>query len=442
MTSEFPCPVALHAASRPSRPAIALDLEIISYGRLDELIRTTSQRLSLGDFRSTHVGLLIEPDVAGITLLLALLRAGAFPILLPTRWPEAVAIGRAAALGCATVLSSDRSEKTAAPHADTRPVDQPALAVFTSGSSGEPKAAVLSWQSLVASAQGVADRLDFHPEDRWLLNLPLYHVSGLGVLVRTLLVGASIAIPSPGSKPVQIWDALGVTHASLVPTQLRRALGDGQPPPASLRAGLLGGSAMPPALLRAALKAGWPLSPSYGLTEMASTVSISPSPLAITSPTDAGLVLAGREVEIRDRHIHVRGSCRFDGYMGAVGLEKPFDADGWFDTKDLGHFDSNGFLHVIGRADRMFVSGGENIQPEEIERALLTLPGIKRAKVEPIADPEFGFRPAAYLEVDGPLPPAGEVRNRLRDHLSGLMIPVVVYPLDPAAGDKIAGHQG
>jgi O-succinylbenzoic acid--CoA ligase len=107
-------------------------------------------------------------------------------------------------------------------------------------------------------------------------------------------------------------------------------------------------------------------------------------------------------------------------------LALPLDTDGWFHTGDLGAWDENGYLRVLGRQDNLFVSGGENIQPEEIEEVLSALPGVEVAVVVPVDDPEFGQRPVAFIKTEGDEP--GDLTPKLREFLPGFKVPTTFHP--------------
>ncbi|HET6566866.1 MAG TPA: o-succinylbenzoate--CoA ligase, partial [Rhodothermales bacterium] len=267
--------------------------------------------------------------------------------------------------------------------------------------TGRPKAALLSWGNLYYNALGSNRNIPLGPGDRWLLSLPLYHVGGLGILMRCFLAGAAVALPERGAPIGQSIAALGVTHVSMVTTQLVRLLrhgGSGQL--AGLRAILLGGSAFPSALLEEARALQVPIHTSYGLTEMASQVTTTPPDADALELATSGQLLEYRELHISDEgEILVGGETLFQGYVDGDELYRPVDADGWFHTGDLGALDARGSLTVLGRRDNMFISGGENVQPEEIEQVLCRIPGVEQAVVVPVPDAEFGFRPAAFVQA-------------------------------------------
>jgi o-succinylbenzoate---CoA ligase len=314
------------------------------------------------------------------------------------------------------------------------PDDAPAALVFTSGSTGTPRAALLSHGALRWSARGVCETLAFGEASAWALALPLHHVGGMGVVVRALVAGGGLVVPAPDEPLAAVLAHKAVTHASLVATQLGRLLREA-PGVLAGRTLLLGGSALPPPLLDDAHARGLHVIASYGLTEMASTVTATAPGADRAALATAGRVLPYRDVRLSDSgEILVGGPTRFSGYVTETGLATPFDAEGYFATGDLGHFDEAGRLVVHGRRDLMFVSGGENIHPEAIERALLALPGVEEAVVVPVPDAEFGTRPFAFVRSSAL--DADRLRAELRAHLPGYLIPVGVAPLPETQGLK------
>lgn len=264
---------------------------------------------------------------------------------------------------------------------------------LTSGSTGLPKAAVHTAQAHLASAQGVLALIPFHPQDSWLLSLPLFHVSGQGILWRWLLAGAQMVVRE--TQPLH--QALnGCTHASLVPTQLWRLLND--PHPLTLKAVLLGGAAIPVALTDAATQRGIACWCGYGLTEAASTVCAKRA----DGKPDVGVALPGREVKIVDGEVWLRSASLASGYWRDGTLVPLLNQHGWFATRDRGEI-REGRLTILGRIDNLFFSAGEGIQPEAVERVIATHPQVSQVFVVPLADSEFGHRPVAIVEGDAGL---------------------------------------
>ncbi len=443
---ETSCPLFRWNRETPDRPLVRLPSGPITAAELEERVRRAVARLqSEGVGPADRIGLWLDDPLVTLTILLALWRLRAVACLLSTRLPAAGLeapihqVGLQALItdrSCATTLPCWhpgvlQDAPPTAPEAPPRlAIDQHAAVFFTSGSTGAPKGVLHTIGNLIDSARGVVAHLHLQPGDRWLLVLPLYHVGGMGVVVRCLLTGATIVIPEQREPLGRALVHHAPTHVSLVHTQLWRLLRDTEgPPPRALRAVLLGGSAIPEEVLQEGAVRGWPLHTSYGLTEMASTVTATPPGASLALLRTSGRVLPYRELKIGpDGAILVRGPVRFVGYLENGRLRRPFDEAGWFDTGDLGWLDEAGYLHVEGRRDNRFISGGENIQPEAIERVLLRLPGVAEAVVVPVPDPEFGERPAAFVRIEGERWEPERWRAELRRALPGFMVPVAFWP--------------
>jgi o-succinylbenzoate---CoA ligase len=256
--------------------------------------------------------------------------------------------------------------------------------------------------------------------------LPLYHVGGLSILFRCMLAGATVALPRPGATLGESITGLDATHVSLVSTQLLRLLREGDDL-GGLEAVLMGGGPVSTHLVDEAVARGLPMHTSYGLTEMASQVTTTPPGASLEELLTAGRVLPSRKVSVSEEgEILVRGETLFAGYVEGDELDRPQDADGWFHTRDLGDLDENGYLRIRGRMDNLFISGGENVQPEEIEEALCRLEGIDDAVVVPVPDEEFGARPVAFARMDhGGLE---DLARRLEPVLPRFKIPISFHP--------------
>jgi len=261
---------------------------------------------------------------------------------------------------------------------------------LTSGSTGLPKAAVHTSCAHLASAEGVLSLMPYCADDDWLLSLPLFHVSGQGILWRWLSAGARLTVrdKQPLEQMLQ-----GCTHASLVPTQLWRLLNHSAP--VALKAVLLGGAAIPVELTQQAKAQGIRCWCGYGLTEFASTVCAKEA----DGKPDVGSPLPGREVNIVDGEIWLKARSMASGYWRDDTISPLINEQGWFATRDRGEL-IDGCLTIVGRMDNLFFSGGEGIQPEELERVIGAHPLIHQVFVVPLDDAEFGQRPVAVVECD------------------------------------------
>ncbi len=302
--------------------------------------------------------------------------------------------------------------------------DEVDLLIATSGSTGFPKLVALSIANFIWSAHGSSENIAVDPNDTWLISLPLFHVGGMSIIFRTMLAGANAMI-SPKILDGDFIDQHRITHFSLVATQLSRQINSKFPFGQATKAILLGGSKIPHALIQKSIELNLPIHTSFGCSEMASQVCTTSKEATIYELMTTGKVLAGRQVKIdEDGRIQLNGKTRFLGYWQNQKLLKPFDKDGWFTTNDLGEFDNNGFLKVIGRADRMFISGGENIHPEQIEQALINLEGIMNALVIDMPSETYGSRPVAFLQGQKNYSDP-ELRKLLSENLMPFQIPDV-----------------
>ena len=283
------------------------------------------------------------------------------------------------------------------------------LVLFTSGSSGRPKGVLIDRAALVASADASARHLGWRADDRWLCCLPLAHIGGLSIIVRCLLAGTcAVLVPEGSFDPRAIAATIAerrVTLLSLVPTMLARLLDIDWSPPAHVRAVLVGGAATPRALLRRAHERGVPALVTYGMTETCSQI-------ATQEPGDGrpelqaaghiGPLLLGVEVEVRGGRLWVRGPSLCRSYLGgALADWDRFDERGFFDTGDRGSVDDAGHLHIHGRADETIITGGENVDPAEVEQVLCAHPAIAAACVFAISDPTWGQLVAAAVVAVG-----------------------------------------
>ncbi len=422
--------------------AIVSASQQLTYAELQTMVHADAARLhALGLRRGEVAAMRLRPSMDAVSLLLACFSRGVIAAPLNDRLPpeglaEAIAaIGARlcilheavpAPLPCRAITHDEFAAAT--PGAPELPAafdgDAPAVLVFTSGSTGAPKAAALSFNNHAANAMLSQRNIPATPGDRWLLSLPLYHVSGLSVVFRCFLHGGAIAIPEGSAQLAEAIHTLGATHVSLVAAQMTRLMAspDGHAALARLKHILLGGSALPETLLQAAHASGLPVHKTYGLTEAASQVATTAlgELLGPARLLDAGSVRTSAEGVIE-----ISGPTRFLGYWHQGELTQAF-VDGWFSTGDLGRIE-DGHLQVHGRRDNMFISGGENIQPEEIERALLSIPGVAEAVAVPVPHATFGQRPVAFVRCEHGPADAAKLRAALSERLPKYKVPDAVY---------------
>lgn len=415
----IPCPWAAQARQRPHDPAlIRADGSAISWSALDaQAARTQAGLPGPEDRPLLHIPGRVADDVV---LLVASLRAGRDLLLLAPRLPESEVEAMARRLQAVRYT----------PRTTTSSVTTDSLRggtlILTSGSTGDPRWIRHPVAAHVASATAASQALDLRTRDRWLWSLPMHHVGGLSILFRCALAGAAVVLPRDAFWPLPE----GVTHLSLVPTQLQDALDSAVPVPASLRDVVLGGAALPGSLLESAVEAGWPVRTSYGMTETASMVTLSDRwVLPVSEHPHAGRALPHADLDIEQGRILVRTEALADGVA---------DIEGWFATADAGTLDKDGRLTVRGRLDRVIISGGENLDPVRIERAIRALPGVGTVTVVGVPDEKWGERPVAFVAMkDGSPPQLSSLRTALLPILESYAIPDRFLPFPPPAPGQL-----
>ncbi|WP_415884939.1 AMP-binding protein [Neptuniibacter sp. QD37_6] len=281
--------------------------------------------------------------------------------------------------------------------------------IFTSGSTGTPKLVCHRLSNHIASANASAIINPCDSSDHWHVSLPIYHIGGFSVLFRAIVSGASLTIGGRVEDPLFIQE-MGITHASMVATQLQRfksSVNDASV--LRLKTLLIGGGPTAEALLRSC--ADLPLRKTYGMSEISSQA-------CTEGDNGAMAVLDSVELKIdKDGEILLAGESLFSGYLVGNQLKSP---ESFFNTGDIGRWENNRLL-ITGRKDNQFISGGENIQPEMIEKQLLKLEGVTQAVVVPVACPEFGCRPFAWVNPNCSIT---QIKSDLKNLLPRFMIPV------------------
>jgi acyl-CoA synthetase (AMP-forming)/AMP-acid ligase II len=399
--------LSIFAAAReaPDRVALIAQNARFTFRELAALV--AGRAASLVDFPAP---LLLQPrvDLESLLWLYAAFATGTALVALDARTT-------AQQLGLVQKRTGAVSPPQFDPAAGCPPVERdfdprmPCALMLTSGSTGTAKIVILSRAAVLASAIASASNLGVEPADRWLLCLSLAHVAGLAIVVRMLAARRTVVLLDAG--PAGLLSCIAaldrrihsqrITLVSLVPALLDRLLQQGFTAPATLRAMLLGGAGCSPELAERARRAGVPLLTSYGLTETGSQIAArryderhGVLPLHGGS-VSSGQPLAGVEIKLVGERIAVRTAALFCGYMGSS--TPVVDGDGWFITSDRGALGPEGELYVFGRTDAMIVTGGENVDPEEVERALRLLPDVQDACVFGLPCREFGERVVAVV---------------------------------------------
>jgi O-succinylbenzoic acid--CoA ligase len=286
-----------------------------------------------------------------------------------------------------------------------RPVaDGVALVVHTSGTGGVPKLVQFDRPAIDAAVASSALALEASPHDRWLCCLPLAHVGGLLVLLRSVLIGAPVTV-HPRFHPEAVATQTDSAFVSLVPTMLGRLL-DADADLSHFRAILVGGAAVPAWLADRALAQRANVIQTYGLTESCGGVVYDGRPLP------------GTEVRIDSAGgIQLRGPTVMRGYLDdEEATARAFTEGGWLRPGDAGWIDSRGRLRVAGRLDDLINTGGEKVWPAEVEAVLQEHPGVAEVAIVGRPDPEWGQRVVAYVVPADPTAPP--LLDALRDHVA------------------------
>ncbi len=284
--------------------------------------------------------------------------------------------------------------------------------IYTSGTTGNPKGARLSYGNFFWSAMGSSVALGLSRQENWLVPMPLFHVGGLSVLIRSVIYGtrASVMDKFNEDEVNHLLDTFDITLISVVPTMLSRMLArrGERPYKDTLRTVLLGGSAADETLLTDCQRLGVPVAQTYGLTEATSQVCTLPIRDSLRKLGSSGKPLLPTEVRIIDENtnavpagvvgeIAVRGPTLSSGYLNHKPRNKALS--GWFLTGDIGYLDDEGYLYVLDRRSDMFVSGGENVYPAEVEKVLMAHGSVVEAGVVGADHPTWGQVPVAFVRL-------------------------------------------
>jgi len=288
--------------------------------------------------------------------------------------------------------------------------------LLTSGTSGASRAVGLTYGNFLWSAVGSAFNLGVDPSDRWLCCLPLYHVAGLSILMRSVIYGTG-AVIHDGFDPDRVARSLaedGVTLVSLVTTQLVRLL-EAEVDLSGPRAIVVGGGPVPVDVIDEAASRGATVVQAYGMTETCSQVTTLSPGEARSKAGSAGRPLLTTHLRIQDGEILVQGPTVAPGMA---------DEDGWLHTGDLGRIDEDGFLYVEDRLGDLIVTGGENVLPAEVEAVLLRHPDVADAAA--VGRPDERWQEAVTAVVvlrEGAAPDAERLREHCAAALAGFKVP-------------------
>ncbi len=412
--------LAQRAQSCPERTALIAEGAEVTYAELEAEATWIARRLAAhGVRRGSTAALTMHPRREQAVLAHALMKVGA--AMLPLS-PRLTAAERAAVVDLVEpmvdlddpgLLTQTEADLPLLGEHDT---DDICAYVLSSGSTGTPKTIGLTYGNFLWSAMGGAFNIGVDPADRWLCCMPLAHIGGLSIVVRSAIYGTT-AVVHDGFEVDRVARALaedGITVVSVVSTMLARLLEAGADLSAP-RAILVGGGPVPESLLKEALDRGATVVQTYGLTETCSQVTTLAPEDALRKLGSAGRPLLSSHVRIRDGEILVQGPTVAPGR---------YDESGWLHTGDLGYIDDEGFLYVRDRIDDMIVTGGENVVPSEVEEALLRHPAVADAAVVGREDPEWQQAVTAVVVLaPGAEVTPDELRHHCAETLAGYKVP-------------------
>ncbi|HYC82391.1 MAG TPA: o-succinylbenzoate--CoA ligase [Solirubrobacterales bacterium] len=412
--------LAQRSVSAPDRVALEADGATITYAELEAEATWVARRLAAhGVRRGSTAALTMHPRREQVVIAHALMKVGAR--MLPLS-PRLTVAERAAIVAAAEpIVDIDDPGELTQTEADLpllgeHDMDDVCACVLTSGSSGLPKSVGLTYGNFLWNAVGSGFNIGVDPADRWLCCVPLSHVAGLGIIMRSVIYGTT-AVVHDGFDVDRVAAALAedrITVVSLVTTMLTRLL-DAGADLSGPRAILVGGGPVPREPLEEAIAKGATVVQTYGLTETCSQVTTLAPADAKRKLGSAGRPLLTTHLRIRDGEILVQGPTVAPGRA---------DETGWLHTGDLGRIDEEGFLYVEDRIDDLIVSGGENVVPAEVEEVLLRHPAVADAAVVGREDPEWQQAVTAVVVLEGGVEATpDELRRHCAEHLAGFKVP-------------------
>ena len=474
----------------PDREAVVCGDERLTFAELDEQVAAAARRLtSAGVEHGQAVALLSQNSAAFVVAAHAVGRAGAVLVPLNTRlasaelaWQlenttpaalmyddsnaeragglvEQVPGTRGLALSHVVALSDEPGDGLTQAEDGQIDLSMVHSIVHTSGTTGRPKGAMLTYGNHLWSAVGSALNLGLREDDRWLACLPLFHVGGLAILMRSVIYSIPAVVhesfdPAAVNRTINDGDA---TIVSVVSAMLQRMLeeqGLREYPP-TLRCVLVGGGPVPQRLLEECAERHVPVVQTYGLTEAASQVATLAPEDALGKLGSAGKPLFPTQVRIladdgslqpphEAGEIAVRGPTVMAGYHNQPEATERAVRDGWLHTGDIGYLDDDGYLYVEDRRDDLIVSGGENVYPAEVEAVLASHPAVAQAGVIGLADDRWGQTVAAAVTLrDGERVRPEELQAFCRTLLAGYKVPSLVRIADDLPRDaagKLVRH--
>lgn len=410
----------------------------------DKAISISEHLLSLN---LNRVGLYIKNDMKSIVLINACWLANVEIAMLNTRLTETEMINQMNSININTILTTQTfhvshfnvihiSELEQCPKCTndkTFDINCIASIMFTSGTTGPQKAVPQTFKNHYASALGCKESLGYDQQTKWLSVLPIYHISGLSVLLRSIIEGFTVRILEKYNTQAMltIIKEEGPTHVSLVPQTLKWLMDVGLNRPFSIEKILLGGAKLSSTLIDEALQYRLPIYNSFGMTETCSQfLTASPDMLAqrydtVGKPSDNVHVRIKNPNSDGHGELLIKGDNVMNGYLYPKGLKDTFE-DGYFKTGDIAQIDEDGFVMVYDRRKDLIISGGENIYPYEIETIAKKYQGIDDAVCVAQEDETWGQVPVLYYVSENEISEK-DLTSFLQMHLAKYKVPKALY---------------
>jgi O-succinylbenzoic acid--CoA ligase len=425
-----------------------------------EVLIASQMLIDKGIKQSNRVGIISQNNFDFVIALLALWQISAIPVPINTRLTETEVNEQLLKANCKAVrvqIELKNKVKLNSENSLEIPFDKkidvkfkpkeeinlkdPAVIIFTSGSVNKSKGVILTFESVYNSAISGNNLLRYTYSDRWLASLPFYHIGGFSIITRSLLFGIPLIIPDSLSINAmsKAMSQHRPTFISIVAAQLKQFVDTGVGPNPELKNCLLGGGFSDNNLIKNAIDLGWPINKVYGSTETASFVTALLSDEFIFKPNSVGRSVPPNKIIISDDgneelkpfeigEILIQSSSMMSGYLDDRETQSVFKKE-FYHTGDIGYLDEDNYLFIKGRKNYLISSGGENVNPKEVEDSLLQHPMVKEAAVFPLKDPKWGEIVAASVVVkeESMKPTVEDLESFLQKKIAGFKIPKKIF---------------
>ncbi len=465
MKNSLPALIKKYADSQPERAALISSSDTITYFQLNELVSRYALHLKeIGINREMTVAVLSKNSIEYVIAVLSLWQIGAIPVLINYRLTEGEIITQLDDSNSAFLITTNQYIKQFKKYSkilleipgtvsaeDENKIDvilfdeyETAVIIYTSGTTGLSKGVMLTHRNLNEAAKASVQLLQQTGKDRWLASLPFYHIGGFAVIYRALFTGASLIISSSQNNEslIEMIYKFNPTLLSLVSTQLKRFVDQEVKPNNELRYVLSGGSPIDDYIIIKAIKLGWNILKVYGSTETAAFVTVVDCKKDKNRFSSSGKPLHNCIIKIVDENgnelpankegeIIISSPAIMKGYWNKPEETSEKLKNGFYYSGDYGFIDDDGYLYIQSRRTDLIISGGENINPIEIEKYLSFHPAVNEVCVIGIKDEEWGEVPAAIISVNKNMSiTLEEVHYYLKEKISSLKFPKKIFIFD------------